>query len=101
MDMEDALSDAGWNVVATAPTVAIALTAIEHDLPQAAILDFNLNGETSVPVAQVLREKAILFIVVSGQPCIDQPDLRGVPFIGKPWDREELFRALAIVTRAE
>ncbi len=65
-EMQDILSDAGYEVVGPAGTVAKALQLIDAREPHAAFVDCNLNGELSTAVAQTLTAKNIPFVVVSG-----------------------------------
>ena len=58
MDLEAMLRDHGWRVLGPAATVAEALHLLEDgEMPDVALLDVNLRGETVVPVAEVLRER--------------------------------------------
>lgn len=61
------LEDLGAEVVGPVPTVSEALELIEHG-PEidGALLDVNLNGEMSYPVAGFLKMKQIPFAFVSG-----------------------------------
>jgi DNA-binding response OmpR family regulator len=54
LTLEDMLIDAGADVVAIAPSVAIALKAMEQHTIDIACLDINLGSETSFPVADAL-----------------------------------------------
>jgi len=67
MDACDRLSELGVETLGPAATVGDALELIEHG-PEidGAILDINLNGEMSYPVAGFLKMKSIPFIFLSG-----------------------------------
>ena len=54
MLVEDALLDAGAAVVGPAATVTEALSLLTKETPDVAVLDLNLAGETSTPVADAL-----------------------------------------------
>ena len=51
-EMQDILSDAGYDVVGPAATVAEALALIDSQDTHAAFVDCNLNGELATAVAQ-------------------------------------------------
>ncbi|HEX3861487.1 MAG TPA: response regulator [Stellaceae bacterium] len=83
----DALSDHGYTVVGPAPTLNKGLLlAREADL-DGALLDVNLGGCACFPIAEVLRERRVPFMFVTG--CIDPAaipaPLRMVPRLAKPF----------------
>jgi DNA-binding response OmpR family regulator len=103
MDLEDFFTQQGWRVVATAPTVESAIDAIEKHDPEVAVLDLNLHGRPSLPVAETLQRRAIPFVIVSGYGSLasSEPTLDLVPVIEKPWNQELLLQAVsAVVLRA-
>jgi DNA-binding response OmpR family regulator len=65
-EMQDILSDAGYEVVGPAETVAKALALIDSQDPHAAFVDCNLNGELATAVAVTLAAKNIPFVAVTG-----------------------------------
>jgi len=65
LDIGDILERWGCTVVGPAANVAAALAIIEEKLPDAAILDVHLNGETSERVADTLRDRGCPFIVLT------------------------------------
>lgn len=99
MDLEDTLIEWGYVVVALAPTVDRALDAIETLDVHAAILDLNLDGETTLPVAERLQSGNIPFVIVSGygELLSTHPALADAPLIPKPWNREHLMARLSEV----
>lgn len=66
MLIEDMLADIGCNYVEVAPSVEAALDALTRTKPDFAMLDINLNGKRSFPIADVLISRAIPFIFLSG-----------------------------------
>ena len=96
MDMEDFLSDHSWDVVATVPTAAKALAALDDHNPDIVILDLNLNGETTLPVVRELKQRNIAFLVVSGYGDLRSSDplLSGVTILSKPWNGDLLLKEL-------
>jgi CheY-like chemotaxis protein len=98
MLVEDALMDAGATIIGPASTVAEALALLERDatLPNAAVLDLNLAGETSTPVADVLAARGVPFVVATGYGAGGLPETHSaVPVLAKPYDPEELTSALS------
>lgn len=95
MLVEDALIDAGFDVIGPARSVSEALALLADDLPTAAVLDLNLCGETSVPVADELVARGIPFVVATGYGAAGLPDgHRHVPVLPKPYDPADLTAAL-------
>ena len=97
MLVEDALLDAGAAVLGPAATVAEALALLDREPtpPDAAVLDLNLAGETSTPVADVLAARGIPFVVATGYGASGLPSGHAhVPVLAKPYDPDELTAAL-------
>jgi len=96
LHLEDTLTDLGYDVVATAGRVDSA-TRLASTLPlDLAIVDLNLNGERTDPVADVLaaRGVAIVFATGYGAAALDKR-WAGVPTLQKPFQSIELERAIA------
>ncbi|MCK8785127.1 response regulator [Roseomonas sp. NAR14] len=95
MLVEDALLEVGCTIMGPATTVAEALKLIEKGLPDVAVLDLNLGGETSTPVADALAARGVPFIVATGYGAAGlPPGYKDVPVLAKPYDPAELTRAL-------
>jgi len=96
MLVEDALLDAGAKVIGPAATVAEALGMIDQELPDVAVLDLNLAGETSTPVADALLARGVPFVVATGYGAEGLPAGHiGVPVLAKPYDPDDLTQAIA------
>ena len=96
MLVEDTLADAGVVVLGPVATVAEALAMLEQDRPDLAVLDLNLAGETSEPVADALMRLEVPFVVASGYGAAGLPQrLAGIPVLAKPYAPEDLTAALA------
>ena len=96
MLVEDALLDAGAEVVGPVATVADALELLKRQLPEAAVLDLNLAGETSTPVADELAKRGVPFVVATGYGADGlPPGHASVPVLAKPYDPSDLTAALA------
>lgn len=98
---EQVLADAGCIVLGPAATVGEAIRLLEREPCDGAILDMNLRGEMSTPVAQALRDRAIPFVVVTGYEKFSLGDgFDGVRCVIKPVEPRELMAALADAFRA-
>jgi CheY-like chemotaxis protein len=102
MEFESLLQRQGCAVVGPASTVDRALALLDHDQPDAALLDLNLNGEPASAVAVALRTRGVPFVLVTGygEAQSSEPELQGAPRVDKPVNHQELVRALAQVMDA-
>lgn len=100
MLVEDALLDAGATVLGPVATVAEALALLERETPHVAVLDLNLAGETSTPVADALALRGIPFVVATGYGADGLPAGHAtVPVLAKPYDPDDLTLALSKLVR--
>lgn len=99
MLIEDILTDAGATVVGPAARVARALDLLtEVDGVDAALLDVNLAGEMTTPVAEELRRRGIPFAFATGYGAAGVPDgFSGQPLLQKPFQEQDLNRVMAEV----
>ena|ERR687891_36002 len=95
MELEDLLVEQGCAVVGPAPSAARALALLDEELPDVAVLDVNLNGQTAMPVVAVLRAQGVPFVLATGYGHALQPELRQAPRVDKPVDHDKLVRVLA------
>jgi CheY-like chemotaxis protein len=100
MLVEDALSDAGAIVIGPAATVSEALGLLARELPDVAVLDLNLAGETSTPVADALAARGIPFVVATGYGADGLPaGHASATVLAKPYDPDDLTAALGRLCR--
>jgi DNA-binding NarL/FixJ family response regulator len=79
------LETAGYAVIGPVATVAEALRLLAEAPVDAAVIDANIRGESSAPVAEALRHEQIPFVVCSGYRLDDlQPTFGPVPLLSKP-----------------
>jgi CheY-like chemotaxis protein len=98
MLLEDMLSDIGCIPLGPAKTVKSALKLIEHAGFDVAILDVNLNGEETYPIADTLASRAVPFVFASGYSAGRlREEYRSIPSLQKPFQQRELEQALAAV----
>jgi CheY-like chemotaxis protein len=95
MLIEDMLGDLGFAVVAEAAKVHEALAAVNSTEIDVAILDVNLSGETTGPVAEALAARGTPFVFATGYGEHGLPDqFRDRPLLKKPFQIESLKRVL-------
>ncbi len=91
LDAEEILTGLGAKQVEIVNTLAAARGALEngYDL---ALLDINVNGEMSFPVAEQFAAEKVPVVFASGYEMRNPPKLNGapVPCVSKPYTREDL-----------
>jgi CheY-like chemotaxis protein len=96
MSIEDMLADLGCESVAAAATVDQAVALIDAQVFDAAMLDMNLNGTKSFPVADKLAARGVPFIFATGYSAQDMRDGYGNrPVLKKPIRYAELAAVFA------
>jgi len=95
MNIENMLKDHGCTSITAAATIEQALTVLDTLSFDAAVLDVNLDGKTSHPVADELSAKGIPFVVSTGYGQLDlDGSYKNQPVLIKPYRDEALLRAL-------
>jgi CheY-like chemotaxis protein len=98
--IEDILIDSGCDIAGTASSLAEALdkvTSLEFDF---AIVDVNLNGLQSAPVAEALVERGLPFVLATGYGATGLSEaFPGVPTLQKPFLGHELEQALCTMLK--
>lgn len=91
MLIEDAVMDLGHEVVGPAMRLETALEAAEKQIFDFAILDINLAGKPSFPVADCLVQRGIPFMFASGYGAAGLSErYRDTPVVQKPFDAQQL-----------
>ena len=103
LDTEEHLLSLGVVAVNLAGSSVAALASLEANIPDFAVLDFNLGEETSEPIADALENCGVPFVFATGYSEVDAviakyPHSLGV--LQKPYSREDLARILARPIRA-
>jgi CheY-like chemotaxis protein len=99
MYVEDLLDELGIEVAEIATGLEQALPLAQEGTFDFAILDINLAGEASFPVAAVLRKRGIPFLFASGygsKGLIEE--FRNAVRIQKPFLGQDLAQAIAKIT---
>ena len=90
------LEDFGCEVAGYASTVGEALELIGRERLDGVLLDGNLNGDSSAPVAVELRSRSIPFVVATGYGRLElnAEALNGAPRLAKPFSNFDFERSL-------
>ena len=98
MELLAMVEDGGYEVTGPVVSVAAALAQLEQQVPSACVLDVNLRGENSAPVAVALKRLGVPFLLSSAYSAdtLEQyPAFKGIMNIGKPAPQKRLLAALA------
>ncbi len=94
--LHDMLVDLGCLVIGPAAGVDEALAMIEANPLDAAVLDVNLGGQMSYPVADALIARSVPLVLSTGYASNRlQEGYRTLPALQKPYHASELCDALA------
>jgi uncharacterized protein YbcI len=91
MALKSFLEELGCVVVGTKARLHETEEFVRNEILDGVLLDLNLGGQYSYPVADILRERKVPFIIMSGYDAGQlRPDLSSVPQMQKPFEREGL-----------
>ena len=93
MTLEDMVADLGCESVTSASTVDMAVGLINAQDFDAAVLDMNLNGCSSRPVAVALAERGVPFFVSTGNTGDLGDGFRDHAVLRKPYREDKLVEA--------
>lgn len=99
LNLADMLADLGHVVVKVANRINIAMEFAVSGQLDLAILDMNVHGDLSFPIATILRDRGIPFLFASGygeRGLID--GFRDAPILTKPYSIEILAQMVAAAT---
>ncbi len=96
LDLADMLESEGYRVVGQFGSIETALAALRAHAPDLVLLDADLGGQSSAPVAEVLSARFVPFIVVSGHgdAFLDGDPRTGSPRLEKPVSSRDLISAI-------
>lgn len=98
MLVEDMLIEMGFDVVGPAYRLSDGLQLAEREAIDLAVLDVNLNGARSFPIAVILADRGIPFVFATGYGAVAvEDDFPGVPVVSKPFTLDRLDEALSKV----
>jgi CheY-like chemotaxis protein len=95
--ISDGLLSQGCEVVGPVARLDRALALAREAPLDGAVLDVNLAGERSVPIAEALAERGIPFVFVTGYDAesVLPPEFRAVPRLSKPFHIAALLQIAA------
>jgi CheY-like chemotaxis protein len=96
LDAQDILMELGAAQVEVVNTLDAARVALERPQFDLALLDINVNGEMSFPVAEQFAVRNVPVVFASGYELREPPRLNGTPAfcLSKPYTTENLKQAL-------
>lgn len=96
MNVEDILFELGAEVVGPAMRLETALEMARTEMFDVAMLDINLHGGRSYPVAEILQDRGVPFVFASGYGHPeDMQAFAEVTTLTKPYRNSDLESALA------
>jgi CheY-like chemotaxis protein len=95
MAIEDMLADLGCTSIKAAASIDKALALIDAEPFDLAILDVNLNGQRSYPVAKALSDQGVPFAFSTGYGGHEvDKGLGNGSVLNKPYDHSQLAKVL-------
>jgi CheY-like chemotaxis protein len=95
MLLEDFLEQLGCELAGSASRLPNAMQQAQTLSFDIAILDVNLNGEQTAPIAELLRSRGTPFVFATGYGMAGVPaHLQTTPVVKKPFQMHELKAAL-------
>ena len=96
MTAEDMLDELGCITVASVSTLTEALAAAQRGGFDFALLDVNLNGTESLPVAALLKQAGLPFVFTTGYGSVVRGEEHAdAPLVTKPYRTRDLGAAIA------
>jgi CheY-like chemotaxis protein len=100
MLIEDALADLGCEIAGVASRFEDAISKARTLAFDIAVLDVNLNGLRTFPIAEIIKARGIAFVFATGYGSTSVPEgLNTVPILQKPFAAGELGEALSAALR--
>jgi len=96
--MEDMLASAGCIVAGPIPRLALALDAASKEACDVAVLDVNLAGERVYPVADILAQRNVPFVFVTGYGVLPG-EYANRPRLCKPFKMADLVNTLSDIVK--
>lgn len=104
LDIGQQFTSAGFEVVGPVTSVARALRFLAEPGCDVAVLNFNVGGETSEPIAQELRASGKPFVVLSYSTDNLPPVFNAATILTKPLHMADLLaavrRCIAVIPKA-
>jgi len=102
MLIEDMIHDGGGEMVGSAGNLTDAVDLARKAQADVALLDLNLGGALTYPVADVLRQRGVPIVFTSGYGShgVIEP-FRDCPILDKPFDQHSLEQAIDTALRSD
>lgn len=95
LNLKSTLGELGWEIASSATRIDKAQHEAQSGEFDIAILDLNLNGTLTYPVAEILRSRQIPFIFTTGYSRTGiESAYADTPLLQKPFSKEELDAAI-------
>jgi CheY-like chemotaxis protein len=92
MALEEMLTDLGCTVVGPALSLERGMRLATDESIDGAILDVNLGGETVFPLADLLAQRDVPFVYVTGYGALLRACDNGRPVLQKPYNAPALIK---------
>lgn len=101
-DLKRALTDRGAEVIGPVGDVVNGLALAQHGRLDAAVLDINLEGDSSFPIADVLAEGGVPFVFLTGYDAWSLPDgYADRPAMAKPYQTATVVATVQALCHSE
>lgn len=97
--LEDELADHGAIIVGPAASLAHGMQLAAAGQFDMAVIDWNLDGESSEPLARALQERGMPFVISTGYGMVP-PEFADTAIMAKPYDPQELVKLLGTLLPA-
>lgn len=93
--LEDTLQDHGYTIAGPFPSCSTAITWLQDNTPDLALLDLMLGDGPCFELARFLRQRNVPILFLSGYSHHGLPaDLQDVGWLEKPFPSDQLLTAL-------
>lgn len=96
MGLQQVLEEAGYRVIGPVARIQDAIDLARESPPDVAVLDVNLFGQPSFPVAELLDDMGVPFVFCTGYGSLNTTNdrLRQAPALAKPVPPDRLLRTI-------
>lgn len=103
LDLAQQLKESGFVIIGPASNASKALSLIDLDLPDFALLDVNLgSGKTSYEIARRLIDCSVPFVFLSGYTTAEVArEFVNVPVLAKPCPVDDVLGLIAMLRLRE
>ena len=96
LQLRQMLEELGWHVTHVASDIDRAMELARSEEFEVGILDVNIRGRTSLPVAEILQERHVPIILATGYSTeVIAEKYPQITYLQKPYVRRDLANAIA------